>query len=95
MASIVNQMIGSTDLGGGLIPTEYSNQIIQDIPKQSVMLSRANSMAVTKGARYEAVPAKDTEAGCVALATTGHGSEWAVKAIVDNAHHNTLLKAMG
>lgn len=57
--------------------------------------SRANSMAVTKGARYEAVPARDTEVGCVALATTGHGSEQAVKAMVDNAHHNTLLKAMG
>jgi len=57
--------------------------------------ARANSMAVTKGARYEAVPARETEAGCVALVTTGHGSQPAVKAMVDSVHHNTLLKAMG
>ena len=57
--------------------------------------ARANSMAVTKGARYEAAPAKETEAGCVALVTTGHGSQPAVKAMVDSVHHNTLLKAMG
>ena len=57
--------------------------------------ARANSMHVTKGASYEAVPARDTEVGCVALVTTGHGSQQAVKAMVDNAHHNTLLKAMG
>ena len=57
--------------------------------------ARANSMAVTKGARYEAAPAIDTKEGCVALVTTGHGSQPAVKAMVDSVHHNTLLKAMG
>ena len=55
MASIVNQMIGSTDLGGGLIPTEYSNQIIQDIPKQSVMLSRARQITMSTRTRTQPV----------------------------------------
>lgn len=55
MASIVNQMIGSTDLGGGLIPTEYSNQIIQDIPKQSVMLSRARQITMSTSTRTQPV----------------------------------------
>ena len=32
--------------------------------------------------------------GSVALATTGHGSEGNVKAMEDNAKHNTLLKAV-
>ena len=57
--------------------------------------ARANSMAVTKGARYEAAPAKGTEAGCVALATTGHGDKANGYAAYDNYAHNTLLKAMG
>ena len=55
MASIVNQMIGSTDLGGGLIPTEYSTQIIQDIPKQSVMLSRARRITMSTRTRTQPV----------------------------------------
>lgn len=33
MASNVNSIITSSDLGGGLIPTEYATQIIQDAPK--------------------------------------------------------------
>lgn len=57
--------------------------------------ARANGMAVTKGARYEALPAVDTPEGCVALVTTGHGSQTAVKAMVDTAAHNTLSKAVG
>ena len=52
-------------------------------------------MAVTEGARYETLPAVDTPEGCVALVTTGHGSQTAVKAMIDTAAHNTLAKAVG
>lgn len=57
--------------------------------------SRANALAATKGAVYTALPAVETPEGCVALATTGRGSNAAVKAMVDNASHNTLAKAVG
>lgn len=57
--------------------------------------ARANGMAATAGASYEALPAIETTAGCVALVTTGHGTREAVKTMVDNARHNTLLKAVG
>ena len=40
MVSNVNSIITSGDLGGGLIPTEYATQIIQDAPKSSVSLTR-------------------------------------------------------
>lgn len=33
MTSNVNSIITSGDLGGGLIPTEYATQIIQDAPQ--------------------------------------------------------------
>jgi hypothetical protein len=34
MVSNVNSIITSGDLGGGLIPTEYATQIIQDAPSR-------------------------------------------------------------
>ena len=55
MASQVNDMIGADDLGGGLIPTEYSTQIIQDVPKQSVILSRARQMPMSTRTRTQPV----------------------------------------
>lgn len=81
------------DLNGFLEVRRSAAPIVTELAED--VASRANSMAVTKGASYEAISAIDTPEGCVALATTGHGSEQAVKAMVDNAHHNTLLKAMG
>ncbi len=51
-------------------------------------------MAQVKGATYEAATHVSTPKGSVALATTGHGSEGNVKAMEDNAKHNTLLKAV-
>ncbi|NMM96289.1 hypothetical protein G1C98_1025 [Bifidobacterium sp. DSM 109960] len=57
--------------------------------------TRANGMVSTKGASYQALPAVSTPEGCVALATTGHGTAASVKAMVDNARHNTLAKAVG
>ena len=57
--------------------------------------ARANGMAATRGAVYTALPAVETPEGCVALATTSHGNAAAGKAIVDNAKHNTLVKAAG
>lgn len=57
MASTVNQMIGSTDLGSGngLIPVEYATQIIQDAPKQSVIMSRARTVRMSTKTRTQPV----------------------------------------
>lgn len=42
MASVTNQMITADDLStGGLLPTEYATEVIQDAAKSSVMLTRA------------------------------------------------------
>ena len=63
----------------------------------------ANELAQTKNAHYDHAVAHATDHGAVALATTkgsvalattGHGSEGNVKAMEDNAKHNTLLKAV-
>lgn len=62
--------------------------------KATLIAARANSMAQVKGATYEAATHVSTPKGSVALATTGHGSEGNVKAMEDNAKHNTLLKAV-
>lgn len=51
-------------------------------------------MAQVEGATYEAATHVSTPKGSVALATTGHGSEGNVKAMEDNAKHNTLLKSV-
>ena len=58
------------------------------------MASRANAAAITEGARYTHAPAIATDIGSIALATTGHGSQAAVKAMIDQAKHDTLLKAV-
>ena len=57
MTSTVNQMIGSTDLGSGngLIPVEYATQIIQDAPKQSVIMSRARTVRMSTKTRTQPV----------------------------------------
>ena len=55
MASNVSDVIGSADLGGGLIPTEYATQIIQNAPKQSVMLTRARTIAMSTRTRVQPV----------------------------------------
>ena len=47
MTSNVNSIITSGDLGGGLIPTEYATQIIQDAPKSSVSLTRMRQIRLT------------------------------------------------
>lgn len=56
---------------------------------------RASRMSTVDGAEYEAVPATRTERGSIALASTGKGTDAHVKAMVDNAKNNTLLKAVG
>ncbi|MFQ9081687.1 MAG: hypothetical protein ACLR4V_04240 [Bifidobacterium bifidum] len=48
----------------------------------------------SKARHYEAATHVSTTKGSVALATTGHGSEGNVKAMEDNAKHNTLLKSV-
>lgn len=55
MTSNVSDIINSTDLGGGLIPTEYSTQIIQDAPKSSVMLTRARRITMSRRTRTQPV----------------------------------------
>ena len=49
MTSNVNSIITSGDLGGGLIPTEYATQIIQDAPKSSVSLTRMRQIRMSTG----------------------------------------------
>lgn len=52
---VYNQAIAATDLGGGLIPTEYSNDIIQSAPQRSVLLSRARQVTMSTRARTQPV----------------------------------------
>ena len=51
MTSNVNSIITSGDLGGGLIPTEYATQIIQDAPKSSVSLTRMRQIRMSTRSR--------------------------------------------
>lgn len=79
----------------GFRAVRQSAPIQQAIDQQATLIAaRANSMAQVEGATYEAAPHVSTTKGSVALATTGHGSEGNVKAMEDNAKHNTLLKAV-
>ena len=55
MASTVNSIITSGDLGGGLIPTEYATQIIQDAPKSSVSLTRMRQIRMSTRTRTQPV----------------------------------------
>lgn len=55
MASNVNDIISTGDLGGGLIPTEYATQIIQDAPKSSVLLTRARQIPMSTRTRTQPV----------------------------------------
>lgn len=58
--------------------------------------NRANSIHQTLGAHYVALPAQNTEAGSIALATTNIGNSTMVfKTRLDNARYNTLSKAIG
>lgn len=79
----------------GFRAVRQSAPIQQTIDQQAALIAaRANSMAQVEGATYEAATHVSTPKGSVALATTGHGSEGNVKAMEDNAKHNTLLKAV-
>ena len=79
----------------GFRAIRQSAPIQQTIDQQAALIAaRANSMAQVEGATYEAATHVSTPKGSVALATTGHGSEGNVKAMVDNAKHNTLLKSV-
>lgn len=55
MTSNVNSIIASGDLGGGLIPTEYATQIIQDAPKSSVSLTRMRQIRMSTRTRTQPV----------------------------------------
>ena len=55
MVSNVNNIITSGDLGGGLNPTEYSTQIIQDAPKTSVSLTRTRQIRMSTRTRTQPV----------------------------------------
>jgi len=54
------------------------------------LAARANALHVTDGAEYDATQARDSMKGTTALASTGN-----TKARLDQAAHNTLLKALG
>ena len=55
MVSNVNSIITSGALGGGLIPTEYATQIIQDAPKSSVSLTRMRQIRMSTRTRTQPV----------------------------------------
>lgn len=55
MASEVNDIISASDLGGGLIPTEYATQIIQNAPASSALLSRATRIPLATRTRTQPV----------------------------------------
>lgn len=52
---VYNQAIAATDLGGGLIPTEYVTDIIQGAPQSSVLLSRARQVTMSTRTRTQPV----------------------------------------
>lgn len=52
---VYDQAIAATDLGGGLIPTEYSTDIIQGAPQSSVMLTRARHVTMSRRTRTQPV----------------------------------------
>lgn len=54
------------------------------------LASRANALHVKAGAEYDATSARDSTKGTTALVSTGN-----TQARVDQAAHNTLLKALG
>ena len=79
----------------GFRAVRQSAPIQQTIDQQAALIAaRANSMAQVEGATYEAATHVSTPKGSIALATTGHGSEGNVKAMVDNAKHKTMLKTV-
>ncbi|KAB7790737.1 major capsid protein HK97 [Bifidobacterium leontopitheci] len=55
MASNVNSIITTGDMGGGLIPVEYAEQIIQDAPKASVSLTRMRQIRMSTRTRTQPV----------------------------------------
>jgi hypothetical protein len=54
------------------------------------LAERANALHVTEGAEYAATAARDSANGTTALVSTGN-----YEARIDQASHNTLLKALG
>lgn len=70
--------------------------IVAEVNRQAEgIAARANSMAVEPGAVYRALPAQASPEGTIALATTSHYEEGSVEAMLDQAKHDTLLKAVG
>ena len=56
MASNVSDVITAEDLGnGGILPTQYANEIIQAAPKSSVMLQRARRIEMSTRTRSQPV----------------------------------------
>lgn len=56
MASQVNDIITAEDLGtGGILPTQYANEVIQDAAKSSVMLARARRIQMSTRTRTQPV----------------------------------------
>lgn len=56
MSSTVDQIITAEDLGtGGILPTQYANEVIQDAAKSSVMLSRARRIQMSTRTRTQPV----------------------------------------
>ena len=52
---VYDQAVAATDLGGGLIPTQYVTDIIQGAPQSSVLLSRARRVNMSTRTRTQPV----------------------------------------
>lgn len=55
MASNVKDIISAQELGGGLIPTQFATEIIQNAPQSSVVLSRATRVPMSTRTRTQPV----------------------------------------
>ena len=56
MASEVNDVITAEDVGnGGILPTQYAKEIIQQAPKSSVILSRARRVEMSTRSRSQPI----------------------------------------
>lgn len=79
----------------GFRAVRQSAPIQQTIDQQAALIAAVPTAWHRSKARpTRPQPHVSTPKGSVALATTGHGSEGNVKAMEDNAKHNTLLKSV-
>lgn len=72
---------------------ELLTEVAEEIADKATALAEPNHSGTP---RYVVAPARDSRFGAIALASTGNSSDKQDTANrVDQAHHNTLMKALG